>query len=128
MFLIIVFSFTSDLYASNEQIVLPSLRTVTVSAIDITSFNLCEIIIDVIPSCLSSFNRFNRFSESSSFNAAVGSSNIKSFTSLLNAFAISTNCCLPTPKSFILTAGLIFKLTFFNSSFDLAIVSFQFIV
>ena len=56
--------------------------------------------------------QLQRFSLSSSFSAAVGSSRISSLTSLLNALAISTSCCFPTPKSLINVSGFTFNLPF----------------
>ncbi len=125
MFLINTASVILPLLASNVVMVRPSLRTVTVSAIEMTSFNLCEINTQVTPWCLRSRNKLKRFSASSVFSADVGSSRINSLTSLLNALAISTNCLFPTLKSFTLTAGFTLSFTFFKISPALLIVSFQ---
>ena len=79
----------------------------------------------VTPCSFNSLISFNRFWLSSSFNEAVGSSKINSLTFLLNAFAISTNCWLPTPSSFTFMEGSMCNRTFSKTSLDFTIVSFQ---
>ena len=125
MFLIIIASVICSEAASMEQIVAPSRKTVMVSAIAKISFNLWEIMIQVTPCSFNSLISFNRFWLSSSFNEAVGSSKINSLTFLLNAFAISTNCWLPTPSSFTFMEGSMCNRTFSKTSLDFTIVSFQ---
>ena len=103
----------------------PSRSTVTVSAILITSFSLWEMRTQVTPWPLSSRRMEKRFSQSSSLSAAVGSSRTSSFTLRLSALAISTSCCLPTPRSFTRVSGFTSSLTLPSISVDFLIVSFQ---
>ena len=99
--LIIRSSLQSSIFLSKVFITEPSLITVILSATKDTSFNLCEIIIDVIFFFLNSSNKCNNFCESVSFNEAVGSSRMRNVIFFAKAFAISTNCCLPIPISLI---------------------------
>ena len=63
------------------------------------SFSLWMRITQVMPSARRPRSTSSRCAESSSLSAAVGSSRISSRTSLDSALAISTSCCLPTPRS-----------------------------
>ena len=89
---------TSSATMSSVSTVRPSRMIVVVSAISAISLSLWEIMIDVMPCALSWRRRPSRCSESLSFSAAVGSSRMRSLTSLDSALAISTSCCLPTPS------------------------------
>ena len=75
---------------------LPSRMMVTASATLRISLSLWLMMMLVTPWPFRCRIRSSRWSESSSFRAAVGSSRISSFTSLDSALAISTSCCLPT--------------------------------
>ena len=90
----------SSFFLSNVFITQPSLKTVILSATNETSFNLCEIIIEVIPCFLNSSSNCNNLRESDSLSEAVGSSRISNVRFLDKALAISTNCCFPMPMSF----------------------------
>ena len=79
----------------------PSRTTVIEFAMYEISFNLCEMMIDVMPSDLNLSISSKSFWESDSFNDAVGSSRINRRQFLEIALAISTSCCLPTPISLI---------------------------
>ncbi|CAM5629559.1 hypothetical protein SRIMM317S_04365 [Streptomyces rimosus subsp. rimosus] len=83
----------------NVSTVRPSRSTVTLSATRRISPSLCEISTQATPWSRSRHTRSSRWSLSASLSAAVGSSRISSRTSLASALAISTNCCLPTPRS-----------------------------
>ena len=109
-------SSTPSALTSRVSIVLPSRRIVIESAICSISLSLCEIMIEVTPWSRRSRIRSSRCWESASFSAAVGSSRISSFTSLANALAISTSCCLPTPMSLIRVSGSSFRPTRASSS------------
>jgi len=94
---------------SRVSITAPSRRTVIRSAIFSTSFSLWEMMMDVIPSDLRSRSSVRSRPLSSSFSAAVGSSRMSSRTCLERALAISTSCCLPTPRSFVRADGFSFR-------------------
>ena len=51
-----------------------------------------------------------------SFRLAVGSSRINSRTRFDKALAISTNCCLPTPRSVTSVSGISVRPTWASSS------------
>ena len=96
--------------------VLPSRRMVTESATRAISLSLCEIRMQVMPWALSSSSRSSRAWLSFSFRLAVGSSRISSLTCLDSALAISTSCCLPTPRSVMRVEGDSFRPTLRSSS------------
>ena len=83
----------------------PSRSTVMRSATRATSFNLCEIRIEAMPCWRNATRRSSSAALSVSLRLAVGSSRISSRTRLESALAISTNCCLPTPRSVINVSG-----------------------
>ncbi|MCY1551719.1 hypothetical protein D9M68_880660 [compost metagenome] len=85
---------------SMTSTVVPSRITVMASATREISLSLCEIMIEVMPRDLSSSIKFSRVSLSFSFRLAVGSSRMRSLTSLARALAISTSCCWPIPRLF----------------------------
>ena len=114
MFFMMFASEISSVFESSEQIVEPSLKTVIVSAMAVTSRSLWEIMMQVMPWSRSSLMMFRRFSESSSLSDDVGSSKIRSLQFLDSAFAISTSCCLPVLSLFTAHAGLTSSLTFFK--------------
>ena len=91
-------SSTSPAVTSRVSIVRPSRRIVIESAMRAISFSLWLIMIEVMPLPCRPLSRSSRWLESSSLSAAVGSSRIRSLTSLLSALAISTSCCLPMPR------------------------------
>ena len=124
---IIVSSEKSSFALSREVIEAPSRITVILSATYETSFNLCEMIIDVIPCFLNSRRRSSRCFASLSLREAVGSSRIRSFTFFPSAFAISTSCCLPTPISLISVLDESLSPTMCKSSSALSNVSDQLI-
>ncbi len=95
---------------------LPSRMIVIESATAAISFSLWLIMMQVMPWLLNSRISSSRCAESVSFSAAVGSSRISSFTSLLIAFAISTSCCLPTPMLLIWVSGSSCRPTWFINS------------
>jgi hypothetical protein len=66
---------------------------------------LWEIRIDEIPCALNRSSRARSASLSFSFRLAVGSSRIRSLTFFESALAISTSCCLPTPRLVIRVSG-----------------------
>ena len=90
-------SISLSLFAT-VSITLPSRSIVMASATRVTSFSLCEMRIEVTPCAFRSTRSSRSLQLSSSFSAAVGSSRISSLTFFDNAFAISTSCCLPTPR------------------------------
>ena len=98
----------------------PSRRTVIVSATDSTSLSLCEIRTHAMPLERNSRRSWSRACESFSLSDDVGSSRISSSTSLDSAFAISTSCCLPTPRWEIFVSGVSSRPTFLSSSIALA--------
>ena len=116
-------SLTLSFCLSSVQIVLPSLNTVIVSAISRTSLSLCDIRMQVTPLVFKFRIISRRFWQSFSFNAAVGSSSIKSLAFLYKALAISTNCCCPIPSSFILVVGFILKRTISSKEVVILIIS-----
>jgi len=85
--------------------VAPSRSTVTASATLAISLSLCEMRMQAMPWRRSSTSSRSSASLSVSFRLAVGSSRMSSFTSLDSALAISTSCCLPTPRSSISVVG-----------------------
>ncbi len=125
MFLMSTASLTSPLRASRVQMVWPSRSTVTTSATLITSLSLWVMRTQVTPCSFSSLRMEKRLSQSVSFRAAVGSSRTSSLTLRLIALAISTSCCLPTPRSFTSVSGLTSSLTLPSISVACLIVSFQ---
>ena len=91
-------SLTAAVCVSSVSITMPSRSTVMRSATVSTSFILCEMMIEAIPSAFNSIKSFSSRSESLSLRLDVGSSRISNFTFLFSAFAISTSCCLPVPR------------------------------
>ena len=85
-----------------------------VSATFRISFSLCEIRIAEMPCERNSLSSASSASLSLSLRLAVGSSRISSFTSLDSALAISTSCCLPTPRSVMRVLGDSLRPTFFE--------------
>ena len=81
------------------------------------SLSLWEIRIEEMPCALNWSSRFRSASLSFSFRLAVGSSRIRSFTFLESALAISTSCCLPTPRLVTSVSGDSFRPTILSSSF-----------
>ena len=69
-----------------------------------------------MPCALNSSRRSSSASLSFSFRLAVGSSRISSFTCLDSALAISTSCCLPTPRSVTSVSGDSLRPTLASSS------------
>ncbi|MCY1498365.1 hypothetical protein D9M68_323490 [compost metagenome] len=96
--------------------VAPSRSTVIESATLAISLSLCEMRIDAMPWRFSSSSSASSASLSFSFRLAVGSSRISSFTSFASALAISTSCCLPTPRSVTSVVGGSFRPTLASSS------------
>ena len=76
--------------------VFPSLRTVMLCAILMTSWSLCEIIIRQSMLPVERLQSSRRWSESSSFRAAVGSSSMRSSQFFASACYLLTSCCFPT--------------------------------
>ena len=101
---------------SSVSMVAPSRKIVIWSATFLTSFSLWEIRIEVIPCCLNSSKSASSASLSFSFRLAVGSSRIRSFTSLESALAISISCCFPTPRLVIRVSGFSLRPTFWRSA------------
>ena len=96
-----------------------------VSATLAISFSLWEIRIEEMPRALNSRSSFSSASESVSLRLEVGSSRIRSLTSLDSALAISTSCCLPRPISVTSVVGDSFSPTLASSSRVREKVSFQ---
>jgi len=96
---------------SISDTVAPSRSTVSRSATRAISFSLWLIRIEVMPWARNSISRSSSFWLSFSCKAAVGSSRIRSLTRFDNALAISTSCCLPTPRLSIRVCGLSFSPT-----------------
>ena len=109
-------SSTGSLRQSMLSTVRPSRSTVMRSATRATSFNLCEIRIEAMPCSLNATSRSSSAALSVSFRLAVGSSRIKRRTRLESAFAISTSCCLPTPRSVTSVSGCSRRPTWASSS------------
>ena len=103
----------------------PSRRMVIESATRAISLSLCEMMMLVMPSALSSRMRSSSLVLSSSLSAAVGSSRISSLTFLASALAISTSCCLPTPRSTMRRCGLSRSPTRASRALAWVLVSFQ---
>ncbi len=104
-------SVTSPARVVSVETTSPSRITVIVSATRLTSFSLCEMRIEEMPFALNSRRRSRSAAESASFSEEVGSSRMRSFTSFASAFAISTSCCLPSPRSPTKVRGLSFSPT-----------------
>jgi hypothetical protein len=86
--------------------VVPSRITVMESATSASSLSLWEIRIEAMPWLRNSFSSSSSASLSLSFRLAVGSSRMSSRTFLASALAISTSCCLPTPRWVISVSGV----------------------
>ena len=108
-------SVTSPPVASSDSITAPSRMTVIVSATDSTSLSLCEIRTHAMPCARNSRRSCSSAWESFSLREDVGSSRIRSSTFLDSALAISTSCCLPTPRWLILVSGVSSRPTFLSS-------------
>ena len=98
-------SSTAPSRTSRVSTVLPSRMMVIASEMASISLSLWLIMMQVMPRDWSPRIRSRRWRESSSLSAAVGSSRMRSLTSLLSALAISTSCCLPTPMFLIGVSG-----------------------
>ena len=69
-----------------------------------------------MPWARNSVSSLSSASLSASLSEAVGSSRISSLTSFDSALAISTSCCLPTPRLVIGVFGFSLRPTFFSTS------------
>ncbi len=98
-------SLTPSPFTFSVSIALPSRMIVISSAICSISLSLWLMMMLAMPLDFSPTIRSSRCCESFSFRAAVGSSRMRSLTSLCRAFAISTSCCLPTPRFLICVSG-----------------------
>jgi hypothetical protein len=110
-------SLTSSARQSSVSTVPPSRRTVMESATFEISLSLWEIRIEEMPCALNWSSRLRSASLSFSFRLAVGSSRIRSFTFLESALAISTSCCLPTPRLVTSVSGDSLRPTTLSRSF-----------
>ena len=84
---------------------LPPRKTTTRSATAITSWSLWVINTTPTPDLARLRITPSSSSISCGVSTAVGSSRIKSFTSLRSALRISTRCCIPTGRSSITASG-----------------------